>query len=64
MPLGWDYWFAVGNAYDSLKYDANEDGVHRTFGTQIEDPGNYLTDVLRGRALGFLGSTSRLTRSF
>ena len=54
VPPGWDYWFGLfGTAYDSYNYGANDNGTVVQYGT---DPSDYLTTVLTGKALEFLGS--------
>jgi arylsulfatase A-like enzyme len=61
---GWDYWFGVGHqAYDSYDYHAWDDYksggagiVH--YGSVEDDPANYLTDVLKTKAVEFLDHQS------
>ena len=61
--VGFDYWFGVGSGgYDNFKYWVWDD--YRAAGDKKHqygddtDPANYLTDVLRGKALQFLENQS------
>ncbi len=52
VPPGWDEWYAgQEGAYNQFNYDLNENGKINHYGNQ---PGDYLQDVLRDRALDFL----------
>lgn len=54
VPPGWDYWFVVGqDAYDSYEYPVNDNGRYDYYESEDTD---YLTDVLKRKALEFLGS--------
>jgi arylsulfatase A-like enzyme len=52
IPPGWTDWFALTSGYDDgYSYAANDNGTIRSFGSDTTD---YVTDVLRDRALAFV----------
>lgn len=63
VPPGWSDWHvaAGGNAYGNYDYRLNENGRLRSYGHAPED---YLTDVLRTRALDFIRRSAAAKRPF
>lgn len=57
IPPGWDAWFSptTEGAYGSYNYTVNENGTLVNYGSSQTD---YITDVLRNKALDFLGRSS------
>ena len=53
VPPGWDEWYspAAGNPYTEYNYTLNENGRLAQYG---ETPADYLTDVMRDRAVDFI----------
>ena len=53
VPPGWDEWYspAAGNPYTEYNYTMNENGALVVYG---EKPADYLTDVIRARAVDFI----------
>jgi len=53
VPPGWDEWYspAGGTPYSNFNYTLNENGKLISYG---ESPEDYLTDVLAGKANGFI----------
>ncbi len=61
VPPGWSDWHVAGNGYDEYNYRLNENGVTRQFGNA---PADYLTDVLKSRALDFIRANARAQTPF
>jgi arylsulfatase A-like enzyme len=57
VPPGWDVWNVVGNrGYSEFNYAmTNADGTSKWYGNQPKD---YLTDVLSGKAVDFIKSSA------
>src|SRR4029078_13037233 len=52
VPPGWTDWFALTRGYDDgYSYEVNDNGALRSYGSA---PADYITDVLRDRALAFV----------
>jgi N-acetylglucosamine-6-sulfatase len=51
VPPGWDEWYAKLGRYEYYDYDLNENGEVVSYGSEI---GDYLTDVLSGKATDFV----------
>jgi N-acetylglucosamine-6-sulfatase len=53
IPPGWSEWYvpAAGNPYTNFNYTLNENGTLVPYGSAPED---YLTDVIAGKAAGFI----------
>jgi N-acetylglucosamine-6-sulfatase len=58
---GWDDWFAQVSDNRYYNYDTNENGVLRHYGG---GPADYLTDVLRDRAVQFIRDAASPDRPF
>jgi len=54
VPPGWTEWYALFFAESYYDYEMNENGRVRRYG---EEPENYQTDVLEGKALNFIKRT-------
>ncbi len=50
-PPGWNEWDVAANGYRGFDYQLNENGSEHYYG---RDPDDYLTDVLAGKAIGFI----------
>ncbi|WP_375488716.1 sulfatase [uncultured Jatrophihabitans sp.] len=61
VPPGWDEWDVAGNGYAQYNYTLNEDGRQQHFGSKPQD---YLTDVLSGKAAGFIRSSAARREPF
>ena len=61
VPPGWSDWHVAGNGYGEFNYRLNENGITREFGAA---PTDYLTDVLKSRALDFIRANARAKRPF
>jgi N-acetylglucosamine-6-sulfatase len=59
VPPGWDLWFAITGHY--FDYKINADGKTLSFDHQTND---YSTDVLKDRAVKFIGDQSGRTEPF
>lgn len=57
IPPGWGAWWVpvTDSAYSSYDYTVNDNGTLVTFGNQPED---YITDVLAGKAVEFINTTA------
>ncbi len=51
VPPGWDEWYAKLGRYEYYDYDLNENGEVVSYGSET---GDYLTDVLSGKATDFV----------
>lgn len=56
IPPGWDYWWVptTDSAYSSYGYTVNDNGTLVDYGNQPQD---YITDVIAGKAVNFISST-------
>ncbi|MFD9890383.1 sulfatase [Amycolatopsis sp. NPDC059027] len=61
VPPGWDEWDVAGNGYPEFDYDLNENHTVKHYGSQPED---YLTDVVSGKASGFINSSVSAHKPF
>jgi N-acetylglucosamine-6-sulfatase len=61
VPPGWDYWRAVFFPESYLEYQINENGKVETYGAT---PDEYLTDMLRNKALDFFSHAKNDPRPF
>jgi arylsulfatase A-like enzyme len=63
VPPGWDEWYAGADhrAYASFKDVLNENGKFVKYGNQ---PGDYMTDVLSGKAVDFVERSSAAGEPF
>lgn len=63
VPPGWSDWrvAAGGNMYGNYDYRLNENGRLHRYGNQ---PADYMTDVLRDRAVTFIRNNSAARRPF
>lgn len=53
VPPGWNEWDVAGNGYPEFNYNLNSDHTVQHYGKQ---PADYLTDVLSGKATGFINA--------
>ncbi|HVT60190.1 MAG TPA: sulfatase [Thermoanaerobaculia bacterium] len=53
IPPGWDEWYSpsAGNPYSEYNYTLNENGTQVVYHSS---PSDYLTDVIRGKAVDFI----------
>jgi arylsulfatase A-like enzyme/uncharacterized metal-binding protein len=53
IPPGWDEWYSpyAGNPYSEYNYTLNENGTLKVYGAT---PADYLTDVIRAKAVDFI----------
>ncbi len=60
IPPGWDYWWVptTDSAYSSYNYTVNDNGTLVNYGNQPQD---YITDVISGKAVEFITSTASTT---
>ena len=61
VPQGWNTWDVAGNGYPEFNYDLNENGAVKHYAHQ---PVDYLTDVLSGKAQGFIDQATTDHRPF
>jgi len=61
VPPGWNEWDVAGNGYPEFNYTLNQDGKQVHYGHQ---PGDYLVDVLSGKAGSFIDSSASAHRPF
>lgn len=61
VPPGWDQWFGLLAPLRHFDYRLNENGVITEYGSQAED---YLTDVLRDKAVDFIRSAAEGDQPF
>lgn len=61
VPPGWTEWDGVGWGYPEFDYVVNDDGNLQRYGQQ---PSDYLTDVLAGKAVDFIGRSASMGRPF
>ena len=61
VPPGWDEWDVAGNGYPEFNYTLNQDGKQVHYGHQ---PGDYLVDVLSGKAGSFIDSSASTGKPF
>ncbi len=61
VPPGWSEWDVAGNGYPEFNYTLNENGVLRKYGHR---PADYMTDVLAGKATGFIARAARARAPF
>jgi N-acetylglucosamine-6-sulfatase len=57
VPPGWDEWYSpsAGNPYSEYNYTLNENGSQVVY---HNSPADYLTDVIRGKAVDFIQRAS------
>jgi N-acetylglucosamine-6-sulfatase len=57
VPPGWDEWYSpsAGNPYSEYNYTLNENGTQVVYHAT---PADYLTDVIRGKAVDFIQRAS------
>jgi N-acetylglucosamine-6-sulfatase len=60
-PKGWDDWFAMNFGSGYFKYDVNDNGTQKFFGTGASD---YSTDVLSREARSFIGASDVAGKPF
>src|SRR5689334_5806352 len=58
---GWSVWDGVGNGYHEFHYAINENGRPKWYGGK---PRDYLTDVLAGKATGFINTARAADKPF
>ena len=56
VPPGWSEWDVAGNGYSEFNYNLNENGKLVAYGNR---PGDYLTDVLADKGVGFINRPPR-----
>ena len=56
VPPGWSEWDVAGNAYSEFNYNLNENGHLVAYG---DSPGDYLTDVLADKGVGFINRATK-----
>jgi N-acetylglucosamine-6-sulfatase len=61
VPPGWDRWDVAGWGYPEFDYVLNENRALQSYGDQ---PSDYLTDVLAGKAVDFIDSSAAQHRPF
>lgn len=63
VPAGWDDWhsLAAGSPYGNFDYTMNENGVSKAYG---HTAGEYMTDVLAGKAAAFVERSAAEGRPF
>jgi N-acetylglucosamine-6-sulfatase len=61
VPPGWDEWEGVVGTFGYYDYQLNHDGKLVSFGSA---PGDYIDDVLTGRAVGFIHRNAPRRRPF
>lgn len=61
VPPGWNEWDVAGWGYPEFDYTLNENGTLHAFGSY---PGDYLTDVLAKKGVGFIAHAARRHRPF
>ena len=61
VPPGWNEWDVAGNGYPEFNYDLNQDHKVVHYGNQ---PSDYLTDVLGGKASSFISSSAKARQPF
>jgi N-acetylglucosamine-6-sulfatase len=61
IPPGWSEWDVAGNGYHEFNYRLNENGVLRSYG---HAPADYMTDVLAGKATGFISHAATAHKPF
>jgi N-acetylglucosamine-6-sulfatase len=61
QPVGWDEWDVAGNGYPEFDYQLNENGSVHNYGHRA---GDYLTDVLSGKASQFVSRSAGSGRPF
>ncbi|MDQ6607224.1 MAG: sulfatase, partial [Actinomycetota bacterium] len=61
VPPGWSEWDVAGWGYPEFNYTLNQDGVLVPYG---HGPGDYLTDVIANRGVGFINSSVAAHRPF
>ena len=55
VPPGWSEWDVAGSAYSEFNYNLNENGKLVSYGSAA---GDYLTDVLANKGVGFINSAA------
>src|SRR5829696_4800291 len=61
VPPGWDEWYAKIGSHEYYDYELNENGEEVAYGNEEDD---YLTDVLAGKATGFVRRATAEDRPF
>ena len=61
VPTGWNEWDVAGNGYPEYGYTMNSNGQVNSYGYAPQD---YLTDVLAGKALGFIDRSAASSAPF
>jgi len=61
VPPGWSEWDVAGDGYPEYGYHMNSDGHVRAYGYR---PGDYLTDVIAHKGLGFIARAAAQRRPF
>jgi N-acetylglucosamine-6-sulfatase len=61
VPPGWDAWDVAGNGYLEFNYVLNQERQAVPYGNQPQD---YLTDVLAGRAVDFVNGAAEAGKPF
>lgn len=61
VPPGWNEWDVAGNGYPEFNYNLNSDHTVTHYGSK---PTDYLTDVLSGKATGFIKSQAAAHNPF